>query len=524
MIADITRATENVPEASPNRLVEEAFTTMKTFSSTPGDNAVFLEKFRSKTNYEQVPPLELVDGKDQNQAPQRSLENLIRKTVAELGLPRTWLRQLDGGENQKLVFAAADLALQVISNIEVMDRLHKMNGKFPFELPQGVSIARDRKNNISAIGLSLPENLDNLDEKGRENFATLVKWLDKMDSRITPVIDQLKEADQDPRSVISWRDDEIDQGSLSHMFSKHAPRERGLFDADGNFVLEVNTKDVERDGLESGYHLKDVNLIESRFNLQTDTAGNIIVKQNVQAQYVPFYGYQNMFADNIGKPKTIEEKRFRPDDFVVVRDHNGEIDLVQAKDLESFRTKQQAWHYGMKGASVAFDAGMLATGTIELKMAARAARAVSSEMKLLGLAGQTRLSIAGATKIGVGASGVLENSWGHSLWGDTLTYGRLAYTFGDVLRNGLLLANKPLGIQSVNKLGHTNAIRMEASQASPLLGRTMAGTNYLTLGIASALLPAGFVQLYREKYGQDQARRIGRAYADGQAVRDAMDR
>ncbi len=64
---------------------------------------------------------------------------------------------------------------------------------------------------------------------------------------------------------------------------------------------------------------------------------------------------------------------YKPDDWVTIL-LDGKMQLLQAKDLESWATNAKRWHYGGNIATAAMDAGMLVTGTIELRAVYMAAQ------------------------------------------------------------------------------------------------------------------------------------------------------
>lgn len=70
---------------------------------------------------------------------------------------------------------------------------------------------------------------------------------------------------------------------------------------------------------------------------------------------------------------------YKPDDWVTIL-LDGKMQLLQAKDLESWADNAKAWHYGGNVATAAMDVGMLATGTIELRAVYMAAQKTAATL------------------------------------------------------------------------------------------------------------------------------------------------
>jgi hypothetical protein len=302
-------------------------------------------------------------------------------------LPQIWHYKEGEDQTQWQALAAgiSTMALQTISDIDTMDRLHRMNNNFPLDLPKGASVTRAADNHLTGIKLDLPGDLDHLTEADVAKLHELKVWREKNEPTIQNVIQQTTALITRPRSAIAWGDDQV---SRQRKPDGSTTLPEGLFDSNGKFLGEIDGSDLKPGSLPAGFTTQRLNLVESRFDLQTKEDGDITVTQSVKAQDVPWYGYQNLIYDDLGKPMELPTKTYKPDDFVVVQD-GGQLELMQAKDLSTLKLENEVMHYGAKTLSVALDVGMTVSGTVEFGVAYKAAR--------IGLASATVL---GATTVG----------------------------------------------------------------------------------------------------------------------------
>jgi hypothetical protein len=281
------------------------------------------------------------------------------ESVNKLGLPHGWLQDIerDHARWRTTVGGLINNALTIRSNLEVMDELNKAGGQMPLSevLGERNKISRDKDGKIAGIHLDLPQTWDLNEADNKSRAERLARMVRETNALLAPSAAQLSTLGEHPERAINWGDTEV-RGM------------QGRFDAAGN-LLGLIKKD-EKVG--SGEHSADVNLVESRYSTE-EKDGKIILHQKVQAQSVPWWGYQNLIGvENVGKPIDIT-RTFNPGDSVVVRTESG-FEVKRADDLASYRNWQMGKHYGGKVLMGALDAGMLVSGTIEVGAAFRAAR------------------------------------------------------------------------------------------------------------------------------------------------------
>ncbi|MBU6450146.1 MAG: hypothetical protein KGS72_00090 [Cyanobacteria bacterium REEB67] len=357
------------------------------------------------------------------------------ESINKLGLPHGWLQDIerDHARWRTTVGGLINNALTMRSNLEVMDELNKAGGQMPLAAVLGDrnKITRDKDGKIAGIHLDLPRtwDLNEADNKSRAEY--LARMVQETNAMLAPSVAQLRTLGEHPERAINWGDTEV-RGM------------QGRFDAAGNF-LGLIKKD---DKVGSGEHSAAVNLVESRYSTE-EKDGKIILHQKVQAQSVPWWGYQNLIGvENVGKPIDIT-RTFNPGDSVVVRSESG-FEVKRADDLSSYRNWQMGKHYGGKVLMGALDAGMLVSGTIEVGAAFRAARmagvglsgadlltrggvkALTSEgveVSSRMLAGQAGKGLMRST---VGATGLLNNAGAReSSFGQSVNTARSVYFLAD---------------------------------------------------------------------------------------------
>jgi hypothetical protein len=313
----------------------------------------------------------------------------INAIIDQNHLPQIWHYQEGEDQTQWQALAAgiSTMALQTISDIDTMDRLHRMNDNFPLDLPKGASVSRAADDNLTGIKLDLPGDLAHLTEADVAKLHELKVWREKTEPTIQNVIQQTAALITRPRSAIAWGDDQV---SRQRKPDGSTTLPEGLFDSNGKFLGEIDGSDLKPGSLPAGFTAQRLNLVESRFDLQTQKNGDITVTQSVKAQDVPWYGYQNLIYDDLGKPMELPAKTYKPDDFVVVQD-GGQLALKQAKDLSTLKLENEAVHYGVKTLSVVLDVGMTVSGTVEFGVAYKAARIGLASATVLGAttAGET---------------------------------------------------------------------------------------------------------------------------------------
>ena len=385
-------------------------------------------------------------------------DTMLNKLMDDNGLPQGWRKQ--PGENDSTWRNSAeemvDLAIRTRNYVEAMQSLFKAsrNADFPIELPRGTKLTIEdssgkqhvidanqlvdgatrsllKNGTIKEVKLDLPQDLRQEDPANREKIARLRDWLTAHGEKIDQAVSQLKKVQDNPDSVIMFGDQEVANG-------------KALFNAKGEFVQLVSGKYTPK----AGEKVEDMNLIGYDFQVEQikdgPDKGKYKITQTIQAEKAPWYAYQNIRAfgiEKIGQPMKVDEKIISADDFVPVR-NGSKIELVKAKNLESFKTMQQTWYYGEKALSITMDAAMLVSGTIEVGAAIKGARlaAVGAEAALkLGFREAAWEIGKGALRVGVAGAGIFNNAGARSTeWGRTINTARGIYFLADI---GLGLAS-----------------------------------------------------------------------------------
>jgi len=313
-------------------------------------------------------------------------EQLIR-AIEKLNRPG-WGPPRDGNLDQWYQAAASmvDLTMKVRNYAETISSLHKAGGEFPDGgiKPENFpgTLKFDDKGKIVDIKLDLPEDLRQTPEN-MSKIKRLQDWLDKYHERVDQAITEITRAADNENRLLIWQD----------------------IGGSGTVKLEKDGKVISplvKDRIAG--EEKKFNLTECRFDVESLPDGRIKVTNSRQFQYSHWYNYQDIGADDIGKPVKGEERIYNPYDFVPVV-KGGKIEIMRADQLSSWRHWQMAKHYGEKIATGLLDVGMLLTGTIEVGAAVKAAR--MGELAFRAAVGQ---ALKGSFRVALGATGFLNNA------------------------------------------------------------------------------------------------------------------
>lgn len=325
-----------------------------------------------------------------------------------------------------------DLTTKVENYVAAMDSLHRENPSFPFVLPPGASVKREggrESGKIVELTLDLPRDVRQDHPGNRERIERLQRWLNTHGERTDRTLDAVKRATENPDRMLMWGDVEVQNA-------------QARFDSSGNFVGIARRGDAAR----PGENLRDCNLVEHRFSAQTrnDEHGQpkVYVRHEIQAQQVPWWGYQNWVWDNVGDKLQMPEVAYSPDEFVPIR--NGDrVELIQAKNLEHYINTRKLIHHGEKTLVAAMDAAMLVTGMGEIAGVVKACK------------------LASLTRVVAGGTGVLNNAGARDTeLGQTINNTRGIYFLSDV---GLGLGRQVLStVRGAEQAGQaaTNAGRL----------------------------------------------------------------
>jgi hypothetical protein len=303
----------------------------------------------------------------------KKVDTEFTATVTRLNLPNGWIQDIDQDHSRwrRTVGPLIDNALTARSNLEILDELSKAGSTNSLAsiLPPNMDVQRDASGKIKNVHLDLPRGWDLKQPDNKSKADALSALVAETNALVAPTIPQLQTIASHPERAVNWGDTEV-RGM------------KGKFDSQNNF-LGLCGKD---DKPVAGEHTADVNLVESRFNIE-EKDGKIVVHQHVQAQSVPWWGYQNLIGvENVGNKIDIT-RTFNPTDNVVVRTDSG-YEVKQAQDLASYKNWQMAKHYGEKGLMGVLDVGMVVSGTIEVGAAFKAARLAGVGIAGLDLLGR----------------------------------------------------------------------------------------------------------------------------------------
>ncbi|MDR3613356.1 MAG: hypothetical protein P4L53_07310 [Candidatus Obscuribacterales bacterium] len=318
----------------------------------------------------------------------------VAQRIKELGLPSGW--QYQPGQDKAAWRQAASQMIDLTEHVGRMANLvNKL--KLPVDQPPGSSVTTGKDG--THIKLDLPQNLRLDDPQTLEKVRALQQWETKVTPSLETVRTQLDAVAKDPKKALAWGDTVIQK--VKDASGKEVSATVQL-DKDGKLI---NIVDPTKPELTPGAHTEKANLLAERFTAKTDPkTGEIVVTQDVQAQKVPWYSYENMIYSNVGKPADLPEKRYKPDDLVAVNKGSG-TEFMLARDLESYEKTSAALHYGEKALMATMDVAMVATGTIEVGAAIKGAR-------LLVAAGELAADVSARDVAKAGAKGVWDLALG----------------------------------------------------------------------------------------------------------------
>lgn len=359
--------------------------------------------------------LRLVDGSVREAREQRQdqlLEEQIKKLIPHPDQQKAWLDKR-GASNEEWRAAAIetiDLSTRIKNYVEAMDSLNRAGHRFPIEMPPGCQVERNKDGRITHVSLDLPKDLRLGHPENAKKLEDLRNWLHTHGDQIDQAVKELIKLEQNPDRLLFWG--EVD---MPHGLAK--------VDGQGNITEFVDHK--KANGSE-----KEFNLASMRFDVSQRTGADgkpkIVVSNNLQYEKANWYNYLNVGAEDVGKRIDVAEREYDPEDWVPIR-NGGKVEIVKAKDLESWKTNQQVFHYGEKALIATLDAAMLVTGTIEVGAAVKAARAgeliASQAMKQ---------ALKGGVRAVVGGSGIVNSAYFNETgYGQSIQVARGLYFVGD---------------------------------------------------------------------------------------------
>ncbi|MBX9691243.1 MAG: hypothetical protein K2Z81_02595, partial [Cyanobacteria bacterium] len=430
------------------------------------------------------------------------LERQIRQIITNPEQQKAWLdrRGSEPQEWRAAAIEAIDLATRVKNYVEAMDSLHRAGKRFPIQLPAGCNVTRDTEGRITHVSLDLPRDLRLGHAQNNHKMDVLRKWLHDHGNQIDQAVKELIKLEENPDRLLFWGEIEMPHG-LAKM------------DANGNVVDFVDPKKAT--GSETEF-----NLAQMRFDVQEkfDERGKkrIVVSNSVQYQQAHWYNYLNVGASDVGNKVNVETREYDPDDWVAIRGSGG-VEVVQAKNLWSWKLNQQVFHYGEKVLIATLDATMLATGLIEVSAAYKAARAGQ-----LVVSQAIKQAAKGALRAAVGLSGIVNNAYFKETdYGQKIQMARGLYFVGDAAlglgQGGWRMINRMRGVANTGK---TASEIVSAQIKASRWART-----YRYAERAAKLTEVPFAYIIFNDIGRqvDHLRDLGRSNPIHSAIRQAIE-
>ncbi len=387
------------------------------------------------------------------------------------GYPQSWLPR-DGDDKPAWSQAARymiNLSCRTRDCVEVMKELAKRAPDYKPELPPNSTVVVDYKGKrfeitnenisdpmmlrafkdgtIKSVDLDLPRDLQLDRPENLSRVEALRAWTDRVGpflSRNSQFIQEL--LSQDPTRLIMYGDVPLSkpqgrfsaQGEFLGLATPGYKPQNGevvkdvklLFDASDRHVGFVPSDYQPK----SGEVLKDVNMLSFDFQARLVTEdgpnkGKVEITQTCDLCSVPFYAYQDARVPGFKQGRVPTQPIYvNPEDFLPVMS-GGEMRLVRAQDATRFRDSEKGWYYGQKALVGTLDGLLIATGLIELRLAASAGRLAVGEVTSAALARRAMVHLT------VGATGVFNNAGAESTtWGAAINKARTAYFTVDIMR------------------------------------------------------------------------------------------
>lgn len=244
-------------------------------------------------------------------------------------------------------------------------------------------------------------------DDNRKKLDVLMSWCDKFESNAKQA---LGEAFKDSTSVAGYGECAVSDGWVN-----------------------PDTREFVMDSKPPGSDWKKFNLFSYDLEIKEDhdafgKVSKVYVTSDVGFQEVPPYGYLNTCGKDVFRTKSEKPVEYNPEDYVAVQTAPGQIEMIKAKDLSDWRTRQQIKYYGEKAITFTMDAAMVVSGIGELTAAARVAQLGAEEAVAIGgqilkteAAVQLPKGIAagmvrrGLIEMALGLTGVFHNAGAHEV-------------------------------------------------------------------------------------------------------------
>ncbi|MBX9685886.1 MAG: HEAT repeat domain-containing protein, partial [Candidatus Obscuribacterales bacterium] len=385
---------------------------------------------------------------------EKYLNKKVEDGIKDGKYPEGWRRP--DGMDKETWCSAVEQAMNQYNRmtrvIEAIDYLKKSGTNFQSaaldkeNLPPGIEIKRDPSGKITNIDFSryMIQDLRLQSDENRQKLDQLSAWCDKYEG---PSKQALGEVLKDRNHVAGFGEYPVEHGWVNPATQQWT---MGRTESPGGGYQNFNLLSY------------DMDIKEERDAFGKVT--KVFVSSDVAYQEVPPYGYLNSFAEDKHRVKSEKPTEYKPDDYVAVQTGPGQVEMIQAKDLADWKTRQQIKHYGEKAITLTMDAAMVVSGFGELTAAAKVAQLGAKEAVAIGgqvmkteLATQLPKGIVGSMvrkglfEIGLGATGVFHNAGAHEIpWMKTVSDLRTAYF---LTHAGYSLASWMKAPQAVRALG-----------------------------------------------------------------------
>jgi hypothetical protein len=421
---------------------------------------------------------------------------LLPSIVKQMNLPEAWLREYGDNPTGKRAamkemldiawklrsYTAALMAMKL--NEEGEGPVFFMNGtrkKLP--LPPYCELVKGDNGKI-AFSFDWPESLKLNEANNIMKIEAYKKWLGEHGAKVDEAIAACV-ASLEPRKRLFYGEIpgevfvKLDGGGklseiLDPIFPDDSPAERAR-------------KEKALEGAKRG------NLLSSDFTIE-EKNGKLFVQAILQAKESHIYNYLNILADPIGLPSIehmgpLDEqgkpKGFTPEALVAVRGSDGQLHVVPANDLKTWKGYQQFTYWGGKSTAVVMDVGMTVAG-----IGTGGGSAIAWNAGKISGAAALRMGIPAMVRASLGASGFLLNN----AEAQSTSTGQWA----NEVRGALMMADVALGTirPAAGLFGMGKSLEAEATRER--IEEALCGSNLFVRGTIKPL----YMRTEHDKYSR----------------------
>ncbi len=302
---------------------------------------------------------------------------------------RAWLDKssFSEGDWAKQAKERLDLIHKIKDYAYAQAMLASTNPKLASAPPDGVKVSKAENGNFK-VDIELAPNM----VPGRPEFISQSESWQKWLKERAPQIDQMRS-----EYLMAMKDSSETKGMQYVLSFQLMPVQNGFVRVNSkNEVEQLLAPNEVKEG-DKKYNIADTDM-KIRKGYDENGQETVFVKPQLQLRVGGALNYLDAFTAAVGQPIDLPERRYKPDDFVMVNDGH-KPQFIQAKDLENWLSWQKIFHRSEKVLTGAMDATMLATGTIEFAGATRVGSKAAWHM------------VSGLYHASVGASGVINNAY-----------------------------------------------------------------------------------------------------------------